>query len=70
MANKLIINNRSELSDLESLELIINVVKNGRISNKNKQYCYGTIIEYNGINYEIFTDLNKNGDRFVIMQIS
>lgn len=64
--NKLIINNRTTLNDLEALEAVIEVVKLGRISNDAKQYCYGTVLHE--LNVMIWTDLNKKSDRFVITQ--
>lgn len=66
MANKLIIDNRTELSDLEALDLVRIVIKQGRISNDEKQYCYGTTISVNERFYGVWTDLNKKSDRFVI----
>lgn len=63
MANKLIIQNDTNLSDLQALPYVIGVVGGGRISNDNKQYCYGTRFK-NGI--MVYTDLNKKSDRFVI----
>jgi len=70
MANKLIIDNRTDLSDFEVLELISKVIKMGRISNNGKQYCYGTAINSFGKLYGIWTDLNEKSDRFVIMDKS
>lgn len=66
MANKLIIDNRTELSDLEAMELVKAVVKEGRISNNGKQYCYGTTVQIDESLYGIWTDLNAKSDRFVI----
>lgn len=65
--NKLIIDNRTELTDLEALTLVSRVVNQGRISNDGKQYCYGTGITLDGNQYLIWTDLNKKSDRFVIV---
>ena len=64
--NKLIIDNRTELTDLYALALICKVVESGRISNKGKQYCYLTTAEIKNKKYKIWTDLNKKSDRFVI----
>jgi len=65
--NKLIIENRTGLSDLESIDLIKRVIGSGRISNDGKQYCYLSTTEVNGLSYAVSTDLNKKSDRFVIM---
>lgn len=66
--NKLIINNQSDLDDLEALKLIKLVVSEGRISNNGKQYCYATIVKVGGVEYAVFTDLNKMSDRFTIVR--
>jgi hypothetical protein len=64
--NKLIIDNRTELTDLQAVHLVAEVIKQGRISNYGKQYCYGTEITIEDNKYMIWTDLNKKSDRFVI----
>lgn len=64
--NKFIIENRTELSDLEMLNLVLVVVKGGKVSNNGKQYCYGTRITYDGNEYMVSSILNKKSERFVI----
>jgi len=64
--SKLIIDNRTELTDFEAITLVGRVIKQGRISNNNKQYCYGTRVTIEDKEYMIWTDLNKKSDRFVI----
>ena len=64
--NKLIIDNRTELADLDAITLVGRVINQGRISNEGKQYCYGTRITIEGKEYMIWTDLYKKSDRFVI----
>ena len=64
--NKLIIDNRTELTDLEAVTLVSRVIEQGRISNDDKQYCYGTGITIEDKEYMIWTYLNKKSDRFVI----
>jgi hypothetical protein len=64
--NKIIIDNRTELTDLESTTLVCRVIELGRISNNDKQYCYGTSVTIGEVNYMVWTDLNKKSDRFVI----
>lgn len=64
--NKLIIDNRTELTDFEAVTLVSRIIDRGRISNKGKQYCYGTRITIEDKEYMIWTDLNKKSDRFVI----
>ena len=67
MANKLIIDNRTELSDLDAIDLVRAVINEGRISNNGKQYCSGIVVRIEGILYGVWTDLNKKSDRFVII---
>ena len=66
--NKLIINNQSDLDDLDALRLIGLVVSEGRISNNGKQYCYATIAKVGGVEYAVYTDLNKMSDKFTIVR--
>ena len=64
--NKFIIDNRTELTDLEAITLVGRVIKAGRISNNGKQYCRVCTITIKGKDFIIWTDLNKKSDRFVI----
>ncbi|GAF86630.1 unnamed protein product, partial [marine sediment metagenome] len=48
---KLIIENRTELSDIDILDLVKAVIKEGRISNNGKQYCCGTIVQIENKHY-------------------
>ena len=64
--NKLIIDNRTELTDIDAVTLVSMVIKEGRISNNDKQYCYGTRITIKNKKYMMRTDLNKKSDSFVI----
>jgi len=68
--SKFIITNYSDLTDIEVLEWILEVVKDGRISNNDKQYCYLSCFDYNGKSYQIASDLNKQSDRFRIVNVS
>ena len=63
--SKLIIENRSDLSDEIALKCIISVISEGRISNNDKQYCYASTFKLNGKVYVVVTDLNKKSDRFI-----
>lgn len=69
---KLIIDNRTDLSDSTCLTLVKIVTDKGRISNNGKQYCYGSVIKVSDgkvdKNYMVSTDLNKKSDRFIIME--
>ena len=67
--NRIIIENRSSLEDVVILDCVKDVIKNGRVSNHGKQYCYGSRFKFKAFGHEmnimIFTDLNKCSDRFV-----
>lgn len=64
--NKLIIDNRSDLNDYEALEVVQRVIKEGRISNNNRQYCYFMVVMFYNKQYQIASFLNEKSDRFVI----
>jgi len=64
---KLIVENQSKkISDSEALLYVQKVIKMGRISNNDKQYCYATSFGQNGEEIMVVTDLNKKSDRFII----
>ena len=65
---KIIIDNRSDLSDSDAIQLVIDVIREGRICNDGKQYCYLTGYRCTRGNYQVSTDLNKKSDRFVIIK--
>lgn len=69
--SKIIIHNNTNLNDLDILELVISVIKNGMISQTKKgyQYCFVTIIDkyviicdkrYNGYTFTVKEDNNEN----------
>ena len=66
--NRIIIENRTDLDWEDCLIMVRRVIKQGRISNDNKQYCYGTsfTIGPKDEKYVVWTDLNKCSDRFVV----
>lgn len=68
--SKIIIENRSDLPDLAVLDLICRIVKLGRISNDEKQYCYLYVADHNGIAVQISSHLNKCSDKFIVFQKS
>lgn len=67
--SKFIIENKSDLSDMESLELIRGVVNLGRISNKGKQYCHVSTFEIKDKKYTVTTGLNRYSDRFLVSNL-
>ena len=66
--NKLIIDNRTDLTDAECLPYVQAVIYKGRISNNDKQYCFLTTFwkDKDTILY-VSTELNDKSDRFIIM---
>jgi len=68
--NKIIIDNRSDLSDINALSVVCSVVREGRISNNNRQYCYYCTTKFDNKKYGISTYLNKKSDRFIITELN
>lgn len=66
--SKIIIDNRSDLPIDVAVEYVWNVIKMGRISNNDKQYCYLTVFDINGEKYQVSTDLRTKSDRFLIIK--
>ena len=66
---RIIIENKSEnITDADACGLVAVVIKQGRISNDGKQYCYGTVIDYglDGIKAMVATTANKGSDKFYV----
>lgn len=63
--DKLIIENRSSVSMEEALLGCREVIKGGRVSNNNTQYCYGMTFTLPPI--AIFSDLNKKSDKLTVV---
>ena len=59
---KIIIHNRSALDDEAALQAVLSVIRMGRISNNNKQYCYATTFA----KVTVWTKLNKHSDVFYV----
>jgi len=64
---KTIIENRTDMSDLEVMWYVQEVMRDGRVSNNGRQYCGATT--FNNGRYVVWTDLNKQSDRFVVEMI-
>jgi hypothetical protein len=69
MPNRIIINNRSELSEMAVMILVHSVMQGGRISNNNKQYCYLTSFIKTDGEYHVVTDLRKKSDSFTVYKV-
>jgi len=64
--NKLIIDNRTRLTDFDAIMLVGEIIRDGRISNFGRQYRYMTRIKIKNKEYIIHAGVNKCSDRFVI----
>lgn len=66
--NRIIINNKTELNDLQAIEMVKAVIEYGRCSNDNMQYCYLSSFKKYGKVYQVSTDLRIRSDSFTIVQ--
>jgi hypothetical protein len=65
---RIIIDNRSDIGDALAVEMVKNVIEDGRISNGGKQYCYHTIFTGScGRQFGVSSTVNKSSDRFVVV---
>lgn len=67
--DKLILENKTELPMVDFLTLAIDVIKMGRISNDEKQFCYLTSYNIEGEEYHIVSDLNKKSDKLTLYKV-
>lgn len=65
--NKLILENRTDMSWAKALPYIQAIVDRGRISNHGKQHCYHTVFN-DGVAVSSF--LNKKSERLVVSRES
>lgn len=68
--SKIIIENKSSVSDLSAISACAEVIKAGRISGdgQKKQYCYATRISMVGVNdLMIYATLNKSSDKLTVV---
>lgn len=61
--NKLIIDNQTDLSEIEVFPYIWEIINQGKISNNNKQHCYVTTFK-DGI--VVCSFLNKKSERLLV----
>jgi hypothetical protein len=61
---RIIINNKSDLPDVDVVYLVARIINNGRVSNNGKQYCY--LATHQDDKYHIVSDLRKRSDSFII----
>lgn len=70
--SKIIIENRSQLNDIEALYKVVEIIQLGKISGsgENKQYCYYTEHISNSISVGVSAFKNEKSDRFVLVDVS
>ena len=64
--NKLIIENRTDLPWLNILLYVAGVVRQGRISNDGKQYCYASTFKEDFGTVVVASYRNEHSDRLVV----
>lgn len=62
--SKIIIHNKTDISDIKVLYYVQKVIEAGRDSNNGKQYCHITWITIENKDYCILTQLRKCSDVF------
>ena len=65
---KLIIENRTDLSLIDIFTFVHGIISAGRISNNGTQYCYVTTYEKDGREFYVITNSNKRSDKFTIYE--
>ncbi len=63
--SKIIIHNKTDISDIKVLHYVQKVIEAGRDSNNGRQYCYLTWITIENQDYCILTHLRKCSDVFI-----
>ena len=63
---RVIVNNKTDCPDAIVMLKVAEIIKDGRVSNKGKQYCYLIIFHYNNKRYFISSSLNKKSDKFTV----
>jgi hypothetical protein len=67
--NRIIIDNRTDLSDSNAVRMVLRVIDAGRISKVEKQYCYFTgLFPLDGKEYIVSPHINKKSERFVVTE--
>lgn len=64
--DKLIIENRAGIPWLDVLRYVSGVVRQGRISNDGKQYCYASTFQTPAGTIVVASYLNEHSDRLVV----
>lgn len=64
--NKIIIDNKSDLSLSNALFLVQKVIEEGKVSNEGKQHCYLTAVTSNLGKHMVATMLNHKSEKFIV----
>lgn len=67
---RIIINNRSDKSDLDALMMVYQTMQHGRVSNDGKQYPYLATFGFPEKEYHVVSDLRKKSDSFIVYKKS
>ena len=67
--SKIIIDNRVDFTDLQAIELVKEVIEGGKIRNSEEHDCYESDLMFNGVCYVVYSNLNKNSERFIIKEL-
>lgn len=69
--NRIIVENRSSVSDVDAMMMVRSVMQDGRVSNDGRQYCYATVFTFTAEDgakrrVSVVAKQNKRSDRFVV----
>lgn len=66
--SKIIVHNKSSLDDVIAMKSVTSVIREGKVSNFGKQYCYATsFVGERGEQYLVVCSVNKSGSsRFTV----
>ena len=67
-SEKLILENYTDLPMETFLRFALEVVKMGRVSNNDRQYCWVTTFEIDGKTYVVSSKLNKKSDKLTLYE--
>ena len=65
--SKIIIDNRSDISDIEAIILVEDVISDGRVSDAGKSYCFVSVFTKGKEKTAVYARRNKESDTFIVM---
>ena len=66
---RLILVNETDLPMATFLDLAMKTIRDGRISNNGKEYCYLTAWIIDGVEYHVVSDKNKASDKLTFYKV-